>query len=242
MKQWIVECVRLVGLTVLIAEATEVLAAPTSVSVTPPQGARFLTGQKFDIRVEGQGTGPYTASLAVDGVPVEFTSGALTGGIKNLQNLPSDSSNFDPLVAPQRQRVVGTYDFAGFPHYTMAKDGYPESFDIDGKILIGYGASADRWEGWLTKPRPVIDSLLPSDITAKLVMLGYPGQVYERSENQLGFYIRGQADGRAQAVHTASDIPVSAYSSGSNAHHQFHGVQTNTDVFFKLMRAALGGY
>jgi len=76
MKQWIVECVRLVGLTVLIAEATEVLAAPTSVSVTPPQGARFLTGQKFDIRVEGQGTGPYTASLAVDGVPVEFTSGA----------------------------------------------------------------------------------------------------------------------------------------------------------------------
>ncbi len=45
-----------------------------------------------------------------------------------------------------------------------------------------------------------------------------------------------------QAVHTASDIPVSAYSSGSNADHQFHGVQTNTDVFFKLMRAALGGY
>jgi alkaline phosphatase len=88
----------------------------------------------------------------------------------------------------------------------------------------------------------VIDSLLPSDISAELVALGYPREPYQRSENQLGFYIRGQADGRGQAVHTASDIPVSAYSSGSNAHHQFHGVQTNTDVFFKLMRAALGGY
>ncbi|HXN41075.1 MAG TPA: alkaline phosphatase [Myxococcaceae bacterium] len=170
--------------------------------------------------------------------------GALTGGIKNLQNLPSDSDNFDPLVAPRRQGVVGTYDAAGFPRYTMAKDGYPESFDIDGKLLIGYGANADRWEGWLSKPRPVIDSLLPSDVAAELVALGYPGRPFERSENQQGFYIRGQADGRggAQAVHTASDIPVSAYSSGSDAHHQFHGVQTNTDVFFKLMRAALGGY
>jgi alkaline phosphatase len=70
--------------------------------------------------------------------------GALTGGIKNLQNLPSDSSNFDPTVAPARQRVVGTYDSAGFPRYTIAKDGYPETYDIDGKLLVGYGANADR--------------------------------------------------------------------------------------------------
>jgi len=49
----------------------------------------------------------------------------------------------------------------------------------------------------------------------------------------------GQAAGRGQAVHTASDIPVSAYSSGSRVDQQFTGVQTNTDIFFKLMRAAL---
>jgi hypothetical protein len=36
------------------------------------------------------------------------------------------------------------------------------------------------------------------------------------------------------------DIPVSAYSTGSQAWRSFTGVQTNTDVFFKLMRAALG--
>jgi len=55
-----------------------------------------------------------------------------------------------------------------------------------------------------------------------------------------GFFIRGQATGRGQAVHTASDIPVSAYSSGSRVAQEFSGVQTNTDIFFKLMRAATG--
>lgn len=52
----------------------------------------------------------------------------------------------------------------------------------------------------------------------------------------------GQATGRDQAVHTAQDISVFAYSSGSHAYRQFYGVQQNIDVFFKLMRAVLGGY
>ena len=34
---------------------------------------------------------------------------------------------------------------------------------------------------------------------------------------------------------------MAAYSSGSDAWREFVGVQTNTDVFFKLVRAALGG-
>ena len=57
-----------------------------------------------------------------------------------------------------------------------------------------------------------------------------------------GFFLRGQAAGKSQAVHTAVDIPISAYSSGNKSFQQFYGVQENTDVFFKLMRAALGGY
>jgi len=40
------------------------------------------------------------------------------------------------------------------------------------------------------------------------------------------------------AVHTASDIPLSAYGVGSS---MFSGVMDNTDVFFKVMQAALGG-
>src|SRR5581483_11046450 len=52
------------------------LALPTSVAVTPPNGSRFLSGQKFDLRVEGKGTGPFSATLAIDSVMQTFTSGA----------------------------------------------------------------------------------------------------------------------------------------------------------------------
>ena len=45
------------------------LALPASVTVTPPDGARFLEYQRFDIRVEGKGTGPFGATLAIDGAP-----------------------------------------------------------------------------------------------------------------------------------------------------------------------------
>src|SRR5262249_9583472 len=50
-------------------------ALPTEVSVSPPDGARFWAGQRFDLRVEGKGTGPYSATLAVDGIALAFTSG-----------------------------------------------------------------------------------------------------------------------------------------------------------------------
>jgi len=167
--------------------------------------------------------------------------GALTGGINNLRTLPADNAKLDPNVQPERQKLVGVYDAAGFPRYTLAADGYPLTFDINGKILIGYGANADRYEGWLTKPLPVRDSLLPADIKGELTAKGYPGVPIERSENQFGYYIRGQAVGKDQAVHTASDIPISAYSSGSRSYELFFGIQQNTDVFFKLMRLAAGG-
>ena len=52
-----------------------------------------------------------------------------------------------------------------------------------------------------------------------------------------GYLVTGQVPGE-QAVHTASDIPLSAYGRGAVA---FVGVQDNTDVFFKMMKAALVG-
>jgi hypothetical protein len=107
-------------------------ALPAKVTVTPPSGARFIEDQRFDIRVEGVGTGPFQASLTVDGEPLQ------------------------------------------------------------------------------------------------------------RASDAGGFYLRGQVAG-GQAVYTAGDIPVSAYSSGSDVWREFGGVQTNTDVFFKLVRAAMGG-
>src|SRR5215510_4650125 len=50
-------------------------ALPTSVMIAPSNGARFLPGQKFDLRVEGKGTGPFSSTIAIDGIPQTFTSG-----------------------------------------------------------------------------------------------------------------------------------------------------------------------
>ncbi len=163
--------------------------------------------------------------------------GALTGGVAAAAALPSDAAALDPAAHPARQGIAGIYDAAGFPRYSMEADGYPAAMDIDGKVLVGYGASGDRYETWLSKPLPVTDSLLSNDIKAELAARGYKGEPIQRLSDQSGFYLRGHVAG-GQAVHTASDIPVSAFSS-NGWWMDFVGVQTNTDVFFKLMRAAL---
>ncbi|MGZ3238655.1 MAG: hypothetical protein ACXU8A_14920 [Burkholderiaceae bacterium] len=41
-----------------------------------------------------------------------------------------------------------------------------------------------------------------------------------------------------QGVHTATDVPLSAYGRGAQ---MFSGVMDNTDVFFKISQAVLGG-
>ena len=51
------------------------------------------------------------------------------------------------------------------------------------------------------------------------------------------FYLPGQVSG-SSAVHTASDIPLSAAGRGASL---FHGVMENTDVFFHVMQAAIVG-
>jgi alkaline phosphatase len=117
----------------------------------------------------------------------------------------------------------------------------PETLDIDRKILFGFGASGDRYETLLTKPRPVIDSLLPSNISSELAAAGYVNTPAKRGSVE-GYFVRRQAVGRDQAVHTASDVLISAYAARAATAEQFVGVQRNTDVFVKTMRAALGGY
>jgi alkaline phosphatase len=167
--------------------------------------------------------------------------GALTGGVAAAKALPSDAAVLDPAKTPARQNIAGTYDSAGFPGYTFLADGYPATMDVDGKVLVGFGASGDRFETWLAKPIPVIDSLLPDSFKTELQGKKpnpYVKEAAQRVSDANGFYLRGNVTG-GQAVHTASDIPISTYSSGSDLWREFGGVQTNTDVFFKLMRAAL---
>ncbi len=111
-------------------------------------------------------------------------------------------------VTELRDKVVGLYEQAGFPRYTLSADGYPVSTDIDRKLLIGYAANPDRQESWVANP--------------------LPGR---RPEG--GFPVTGQIPGSSSA-HTATDVPLSAYGHGAA---RFTGVMDNTDVLFRIMQA-----
>jgi alkaline phosphatase len=142
-----------------------------------------------------------------------------------------------------RDHVVGTYAAAGFPHYAIAADGYPSAWDPDKKLLIGYGANADRYENFRTRPYPSNDSQQPGDNFAPLN--AYPrnniadgGSTGTRPFQQAdGYFVTGQVPG-TQAVHTGGDIPLTAYGRGAG---ELGGTIDNTDVFFAVMKAVVGG-
>lgn len=133
-----------------------------------------------------------------------------------------------------RNEVVGIYEQAGFPKYLIENDGYPQTTDIDNRMLVGYGSNADRMEDYRTNPLPLQDSQQPF---VKLEPLStYPSGPLAR--DQEGKYlIQGQVPGDS-ATHTATDIPLSAFGPGAYA---FTGVIDNTDVFFKLAQASIRG-
>jgi len=137
-------------------------------------------------------------------------------------------------AAQLRAGVVGTYEGAGFPFYQMLGDGYPLTTDVDRKMLIGYAANGDRYEDWLTNPQPLRDSQQPFNGFAPLNT--YPSGPLNRDVAG-NFLITGQINDPV-AAHTASDIPVYADGRGANL---FRGTMDNTDVFFKVMQATLGG-
>ena len=162
----------------------------------------------------------------------ECSGAALIGGSRvtdaRLQELVREggSSNI-------RDKVVGIYEQAGFPKYKLGADGYPETTDIDYRLLVGYGANSDRYEDFRTNARPLQDSQQP--FVKKEPLAAYPAGPMAR-DLEGKFLVTGQVPGDS-AVHTATDIPLSAFGPGA---WSFTGVQDNTDVFFKLAQAANG--
>jgi len=132
-----------------------------------------------------------------------------------------------------RNGVVGTLESAGFPHYTTAADGYPVTTDIDFRMLVGYACNADRYEDWITNPLPIQNA--SHGIATTPPLPGYPQNPLQR-DMAGNFFITGQISD-AIATHTASDIVLSATGRGSPL---FTGVMDNTEVFFRVMRVALG--
>jgi len=133
-------------------------------------------------------------------------------------------------AASMRDTVVGNYDAAGFPKYTIAADGYPTTTNVDKRLLIGYGANADRNEDWRTNAQPLQDSQQP--LVGSAPLNTYPANPLAR-DAVTGYLITGQVPG-SSAVHTGGDVPLSAYGSYSKL---FAGTIDNTDVFFTVMKA-----
>ena len=133
-----------------------------------------------------------------------------------------------------RDPVVGVYESAGFPRYRIAADGYPETTNTDYRLLVGYGANADRHEAWRTQPKPLQDGQQP--FVKKEPLSTYPATPFARNL-AANFLVTGQVPGDS-AVHTATDIPLSAFGPGA---WSFGGVMDNTDVFFRLAQAATHG-
>ncbi|MEC5217950.1 alkaline phosphatase [Actimicrobium sp. GrIS 1.19] len=138
---------------------------------------------------------------------------------------------------------VATYDAAAFPKYTILPDGYPQTTDVPGKMLIGYAGNADRFETWKASAQPAQDS--QQSFIGQAPLSTYPVTTFAANGSALantrnastGYLVTGQVPGD-QGVHTATDIPLSAFGRGSIL---FSGVMDNTDVFFKIGQAVFGG-
>lgn len=142
------------------------------------------------------------------------TGGMSIVGASRLSNTALATRATTATTAEElRDGVVGTYSAALFPNYAILADGYPDSTDINRKLIVTYGANADRYEDWLTKPSPGANATR-------------------------GFLIPGQVPGN-QAVHTAHDVPLSALGVGAEV---FSGNHDNTDIFFKLAQLAVTGH
>jgi len=80
----------------------------------------------------------------------ECSGAALIGGSRvtdaRLQELVREGG-----VSNIRDKVVGIYEQAGFPKYKLGADGYPETTDIDYKLLVGYGSPTAHREAETAK-------------------------------------------------------------------------------------------
>jgi alkaline phosphatase len=150
-------------------------------------------------------------------------------------NVINGVTNTFTYVTSNVRNNVGTYESAGFPFYTIQGDGYPVTTDPDRKMVIGYAASATRFEDLLTNPYPLRDGQQP--LLNSTPQTNHPAGPLNRDLTAGANFILGQVPDPV-AAHTASDVPVSALGRGASL---FNGVMDNTDVFFRAMQAALGG-
>ncbi|MFA6958991.1 MAG: alkaline phosphatase [Thermoanaerobaculia bacterium] len=148
-----------------------------------------------------------------------------------------------------KRDYVKAYDYSGarndaptlnFTNYVDANgDGYPENPDPDYKLIVSFGANSDRYEDWQSNAKPksptkTLDSVVVAnpDDPDKSATGGYLiTGVIENGD--------GGSGGQTSAVHTMTDIPVSAFGPGAS---QFAKISDNTEAFFYTVNSLLGQY
>lgn len=158
--------------------------------------------------------------------------------------------NPDPRIPRGSRDAARTY--RGFTDYKDTDhDGYPDEVDPPSKLTVGFGAGSDRYEDWISNKRPLPPTIMENGRAIANPRRDGPQDADSASRN--GRLVSGQIENgessgvsadldiepRTSAVHTASDIPLTASGPGA---WQFVGVQDNTSVFFKIMRAVGGSY
>ncbi|HEV7763485.1 MAG TPA: alkaline phosphatase [Thermoanaerobaculia bacterium] len=153
----------------------------------------------------------------------------------------------NPLYKESARDYVKTYNYSAprndpatlnFTNYVDANnDGYPDNPDPDRKLIINFGANSDRFEDWKANWQPKAPSSKVGNIA-----VANPGD----PDKTTGIMIAGViengekgAEGQTSAVHTLSDIPISAYGPGAS---QFSRVSDNTEAFFYIVNAITGQY
>lgn len=158
--------------------------------------------------------------------------------------------NPDPRIPRGSRDAARTY--RGFTDYKDANhDGYPDVVDPPSKLIVGFGAGSDRYEDWISNKRPLMPTIMDKGRAVANPRRDGPDDADPTSRN--GRLVTGQVENgessgispdlgiepKTNSVHTASDIPLTAYGPGA---WQFVGVYDNTSVFFKIMRAIGGSY
>jgi alkaline phosphatase len=156
------------------------------------------------------------------------------------------------------------------PNYRPDEKGFPLDPDPSRKVLLGWGAAPDRYENWVSNRRalaPAYDPIVIDGDTPTHKAIADPRRdgpdpasdsATVEGQRVEGFLVPGVIENGEHACpdanpcpadtssvphtiagHTATDVPLSAYGPGM---WQFTGTFENTDVFFKLLRAATGSY
>lgn len=158
------------------------------------------------------------------------------------------SYSYAKVGAGANDTAVGNFtDYAIATSGTGA--GYPVSPEPAHRLIVNFGAAPEHYEDWAYSKLPRNVSTTEGGGFDPAIVSG--GTVVanpaDPKKNTPGAFIvsgvletgANGGDVQSQAVHTMSDIPISAMGPGAS---QFARVQDNTEAFFEIMNSFLGSY